>query len=237
MTALVSSLRRAAPVVPVILLATALSAAASGLVLERGRDAAATSNSNPVSAATTEAPVGCGPGSAPPADDDFVPIENRLGAPVYPPIEAFGSRVDSFAEVGGEIRALEPGFLPDDLRHRAIFSDTGGTGWAAVMYASPKAVAGTYVDVMAAGGVMIAQQKTRGQDAAQVLATLDEAGQQSSLIDIGPHQAVIHHGDPVGTNDVRPWLIYWSDGMRDWEVAGAGDPATLIDIARSIHCG
>ncbi|MEO6579254.1 MAG: hypothetical protein ABIO99_10200 [Candidatus Limnocylindria bacterium] len=191
------------------------------------------------------APVaeGCRPAETPADDPVFASVDERFGPMVASPggrdVSDFGIRVDSLDEVPPPASVLLLGRIPSDLANELVLYEPGdvGTRWTVVMYLSPKPVAGTIADVMAAPAVQIVQKEATGQDAQVVAAALDESTQRYSIIKVGAFDALVHHADPVGTDDVRPWHIYWSDGVRDWSVVGNRDPVELIDLARSIYCG
>jgi hypothetical protein len=198
-----------------------------------------------LASADADSPVseGCEPATTPPDDPDFASVEMRLGPAQEGPegrlVTDFGVPVDNLNEVPPPADVLALGPIPGVLAYDTTLYDVTDAAprWTVVTYLSPQPVTGTIVDVMAARAVQIVQKEANGQDAQLVADTLDEGNQPYSIIRIGEFDALVHHADPVGTDDVRPWHIYWSDGIRDWSVVGNRDPVDLIDLARSIYCG
>lgn len=90
----------------------------------------------------------------------------------------------------------------------------------------------TVVDLVSRGGVYVFQQGARGIDAAVVL---DTVGSRGGGLTVGPYMAALVHGDPE-RNGVRPFGLYWSDGVRNWSVRGGVSGEDLVAFARSLYC-
>lgn len=105
-----------------------------------------------------------------------------------------------------------------------------------ILYLSPEPVGGDILDFTESGGVILVQARSSGIDAEFVAAQIADTGRKHSFIELGPHRAIMYLADPVARDDLRPWHLYWSDGVRDWSLQGAVDPIALIELARSMYC-
>jgi len=186
---------------------------------------------------------GCRPPVAPFADPNFSPVGGRFG----PTTVAYPSIVET-GEVITEESAqqlpdtLLPTEIPEAWANRLYVRDSSdrnadGRGEARLrMYLSPRPVQGSILDFTEAGGVLLVQTATTGFDSEFVAAEIADTGRQFSFVDVGPHRAIMYLADPVVRDELRPWHMYWSDGVRDWSLQGVADPEAMIALAQSMYC-
>ena len=114
-------------------------------------------------------------------------------------------------------------------------------GLAAYYGTTPIGPDDTVADVLARGGIAVFERPTAGKDAASVDAGAHELGSWAGLVEVGGFQAAVIHADPIGTRvrpeGVRPYYVFWSDGVHDWELrAGTSTAEQAIDAARAVAC-
>ena len=91
----------------------------------------------------------------------------------------------------------------------------------------------TVVDLVMAGGMEIIRQPAGNGGAADVFAAV---GDRAAALKVGPYDAAIVHTDPVGSDDLRPFELHWSDGTNDFMVYGNVPAVGVINTARSFYC-
>jgi hypothetical protein len=187
---------------------------------------------------------GCGAASAPVADDSFTPVEQMLTQPREVSIMFFKVRLGSIEEAVIPFDPLLPRTAPAAGPLQATLTESDPavreSERSIMLVYSPNPLADndTFASLMAGGGLTISQRAQlplEGPDrAAQVI---NEVGKRGAFVAVGPHRAAWIHGDPVLRNEIRPFALYWNDGVRDWVIqSGRKDPAEVINVARSIYC-
>jgi hypothetical protein len=214
---------------------------------ERSRTSTASASAAGASTAPTSSAVasavdaGCEVPAMPYADPKFTPVVGRLG-PASFPISQFGQIVPGLDALPPDAGYRIPATIPEGLSLELIQLVTvpAATGEAPIdslgLYYGHGPVDGTFEEFIADGGVAVSQQSEHLWDADTVAAEYDATDRGYSRIQIGPHDAVVHLGDPILRDDLRPWGIYWYDGTREWTVTGAVDPIELIEMAQSLYC-
>lgn len=175
----------------------------------------------------------------PPDFHDFTPIELRLSGRPYPPLLANTTLIASLDEATG-FAPLTPATAPGDLPLQAIAlsGSGGGAGEAHVglLYASsPVGEDETLPDFLARGGVVVIE-KPAGDDRGTAADVVAEVGARAVVVKLGKHDAALVHGDPVGSNETRPYGLHWSDGELDWTITWVAAPEELISFARELYC-
>jgi hypothetical protein len=193
------------------------------------------------SAEPTLATSGCGPAKLPALPDGFerfTPVEERMSNPPSFPIVRGMTRVSSVDTVSG-FDGLTPTASPPGLSLQDVLVSGLGTDadpYLLVLLYAEKPVGDeeTLPEFLGRGGVFVEQklESEMGQ-AADVVAELDD---RAVVVQVGPHEAALVHADPVESNEIRPYQLYWSDGERDWSIGGVVPPEQVIDLARSLYC-
>ena len=95
-------------------------------------------------------------------------------------------------------------------------------------------LAGSEVDFLSAGGVIVKQTVSQGLDGPRLAAETRSA----ILLQVGPYTGALIHGDETSPG-LRPMGLWWSDGESDWSVRaaiGLHESSVLIDLGRSLYC-
>lgn len=176
---------------------------------------------------------GCGAATAPTfASESFTPVAGQLTSAIYPTFQSQGAAMadqSGVAAVGLSGVAVPPGLAP-------LFIIRFGPSNNATMivYSSSALPAqATVVDLARAGGLEISRQPAGNGSAADVLGAV---GDRAVALKVGPYDAAIVHTDPVGSDDIRPYELHWSDGTSDYMVFGSLPAVEVIDTARSLYC-
>jgi hypothetical protein len=182
---------------------------------------------------------GCGPVELPVFEQtfhSFTPVEQRLSGRPYFPIAQGSTRFPSADDVSG-FEVLTPTASPPGRPLQDVLVSGAGTGDVLVtlLYASkPVGDEETLPEFLARDGVVMNEKPVSGIGAADdVVAEIQD---RAFVVMIGPHEAALVHADPVGSNDVRPYNLYWSDGLRDLSISGVLPPENVIEMARSLYC-
>lgn len=201
-------------------------------------------------ASGTELAAAGGCGVAPPlidlAEADLVESQRGPGPGSVPAILDLGGRLVDVAALPTDLPIQLPPIAPGGrVAQVALVMDhdldgDGSSEWVVeVFYGSRPPAAGeiheAYLD---AGGIYFRQQRSIGLDADELLAQLKDQGRDPlpPVVALGPYQAVAIHADPFLRNDLRPWHLYWSDGVSDFTIQGDVDGAELVGMARSLYC-
>jgi len=201
-----------------------------------------------VAASPTAAPAavaaGCEPAVMPTvtkAFDAFTPASQQRSQPSEVPIlegKTRVARVGDLALAGGfsvkAPRAEPPGRQLQDV----LVSGEGSAAepyFVALYYAAkPLGASESVRDFLARDGIFVTQ-KYAG-DAGTADDVVSELGDRAVRVKVGPYDAALVHGDPIGSDDVRPYSLYWSDGTYDWSVIGRAAPEQVMDVGRSVAC-
>lgn len=227
---------------------TAAPGSASATPTETSADATHTATPQPAAtpepAGTATAAPGCGPAEAVRLDERFTPLDRMLTRPTQIPILSDG-KVRPGPPDPAAIAAAGLTDLPAALDGQVVMASYVGSGEGAGLSAyygtGSIGPADTFADVLARGGIMVIERPTVGKDAHVVDASLQAMGSWAGIMRVGSHDAAVVHADPIDTSvlseGVRPYYIYWSDGVHDWEMrAGTPDAGRAIEAARTIAC-
>jgi len=185
---------------------------------------------------------GCGPSDALVMEADFTPFAHQLSAPDpadYPAIAGSGIKVADPSEAQQRFLdfLMPPRQVAESQMQLILVDDVerGVDPGVRVYYGPSSIVPGESLPLFVKrGGILVRQELAKGQDAGVVVETL---GKKTALIALGPHQAAVVNADPSEPSDLRPYHLYWSDGVRDWTIiAGVADARTVIDFARTLYC-
>jgi hypothetical protein len=193
-----------------------------------------------------EPATGPGCGDVPELVDPAIPdpVEFQGGPSILPPLFD-PSDVVEFEELQDQLPIEVPTSVPSDLPMQLslrIDEDLDGDRseeWMVQLFygerrPSPHEILDNFLDE---GGTFFQQQRSIGLDADAALAQLKDQGRASPpVVAIGPYEAVAIHADPIIRNDLRPWHLYWSDGVSDFNIQGDTDVAELVRMGRSLYC-
>ncbi|MGI8658165.1 MAG: hypothetical protein ACR2K4_05255 [Candidatus Limnocylindria bacterium] len=180
------------------------------------------------------------------AEPDLVQAQRGPGLDGIPAILDLGGRLVDVATIPADIPIQLPSMAPEGRAAQAALlmdHDLNGDGspeWIVeVFYGSrPPAEGEIHEAYLDADGLYFRQQRSIGLDAEELLAQLKDQGRRPlpPVVAVGPYQAVAIHADPLLRNDLRPWHLYWSDGVSDFTIQGDVDVAELVRMARSLYC-
>lgn len=189
---------------------------------------------------------GCETATSVPSDDaPFTSVSTQFGSPVSPPIGAMGKETSSeaLAALGAQAPSVAP---PPGLSLQLVLTmeedfELDGRPELVVrnFYSSePVDLAEPLPSFYSKGGVLLTQVDTIGKDADRTLAELRENGRTPlpPTVAISQYEAVLIHSDPLMSDDLRPFHLYWSDGTYDLSLIGNANPVLLVNTARSLHC-
>lgn len=178
-------------------------------------------------------PPGCGElAEITDTDRPFVRVEDMLTGIAYGAI-----RDDRIAATTAE--AQDRGFvaaLPRDDKGLGSVYRTLNGGGEMVTYLSrtPLGPHDTLVDLLRDGGVLILERKGGGGEV--VASAKHTYGKAAALVQIGPYEGVLAHGDEMASG-LRAFGLWWSDGRTDWSMrSGLADPRDTVELARSMVC-
>jgi hypothetical protein len=166
------------------------------------------------------------------------------GDPVFGPILATGTRVDSITEsLVSAFAPVLPSRGPNGLQvtgltfnanNDADASDSELNPTLTVLFTkAPVKVADTFLDVVGGGGAILTETATYGQDAALVKDTL---GEFATLLKIGPYDAALVESSPY-PGGFRAHSLFWSDGRLDFSLIVNGSSEEVVKSAQSMYCG
>lgn len=167
-------------------------------------------------------------------DDGFVKPSDRRGGGMDRPLGTAGPVVsgESALSMLPFIAVLPPYGIGGRSRQLTMYEPQTAT--LSVAYAR-KVVLPTdsTFDFLATGGFGLTERPFAGQDAELVFNTLTR---NRWLVTIGDQQATLVWADPY-TDTLRPFGLYWSDGIREYILIGAPtSPDELVDFARALAC-
>jgi len=176
---------------------------------------------------------GCLPAAAPVfADNSFTPVEGTYTVPQYPSFESMGASPATAAAVAAS--GIANAQLPAGQAARFVVN-FGPDGRSVMLVSAPGQLPAqaTVVDLARAGGMEIVRQPAGNGSAAEVLAAV---GARAVPLKIGAFDAALVHADPVGSDDLRPYELHWSDGANDFMVYGVVPPTDVIATGRALAC-
>lgn len=175
------------------------------------------------------------------ANDDAAKYAGR-SVPVYPQILSTGVQISSADAAGLSVKPPRlPQHQPAGLPLQALTWQEGEAPGAAsatpatlTAYYSAKPIGpqDTFLDVVAAPGVVLTMAEATGIDADRVLQTV---GDRADIIDVGPYKAALTHSSTYA-NGVRTFNLYWSDGAVDYGLVVNSSAKEAIETAQSIYC-
>lgn len=173
-----------------------------------------------------------------------IPLEVRRGNPGSPPILGTGEVLQDPESTAPDV--LLPKTIPEGMTLQlALGSEEdrdldGDAEWVVRLYYADKPIseAETLHEFYDRGGIVLTQRRTTGHDADAALGAFRETGRQPEppVVSVGSYEAVLIHADPVLRNDLRPYHLVWSDGIRDSSLVGTADAAGLLNVGRSLYC-
>lgn len=185
-----------------------------------------------VPAASAVGSPGCAAAGEPVfASTSFTPVAGRLTSPMFPTFGSMGAVPAQTAAAATDF----PGFvIPPGLTARFVihFGQAAGSAML-VLSPGPLSADDTVVDLVRAGGLEIVRQPRGNGAAADVIAAV---GPRAAPLKVGPYDGAIVHGDPIGSDDVRPYELHWSDGSNDFMIYGRLPAGDVIRTARSLYC-
>jgi hypothetical protein len=203
------------------------SAVSSPSLAAAPRPSASAASSGP---ATTSVAIGCRPSAVGVLHDDgFVPISEQFSPPQHP-IGAGWVQIGNVSNARVGYVPLLPKVAPAGRTLQFLLA-SGHSVFAAYSHA-PATRTLTDAMFMASAGILVLESPDAGQDGRFVLNHLKR---NRWPVAVGPYVGALVWGDEVAEG-VRPFGLYWADGVRQWIVRGTGSPDELIDLARSIYC-
>lgn len=186
---------------------------------------------------------GCTLLSTVPADTrPFVPVEEQRGGVGSPTPVLDSSLVIQTSSLPASLPLPTTDWHPIQqvmmVRHQKLLSSGQGLFVTVLLADQPAQPGETSVQFLERGGVILTAHDTEGQDAAYVLKTVSELDPRPlpPTVQLGPYTAVLIHTDPTLRDDLRPYILYWSDGTYDYSLEGSADPVGLVNLGRSIYC-
>jgi len=174
------------------------------------------------------------------------PVELQRGPAYIPPIIEDVDTAVELNDLRASLPVEEPSSIPGDFSLQLVLlrqEDLDGDGsdeWIVRMFfgSRPPTAGETLAQYLDAGGILFRQQRTVGVDAKEALKRLADQGRSPlpPTAAIGPYEAVAIHADPTLRNDLRPWHLYWSDGVSDFNIQGDVKVESLVEMARSLYC-
>ena len=166
------------------------------------------------------------------ASMSFTPLAGRLTTPLYPTFASMGAEVPNQAVLsatGLAGFAIPPGLTAQYVVHFGL----SGAAVMVIYSPTPLPADATIVELVRAGGLEIVRQPPGNGSAADVISAV---GARAASLKVGPYDAAIVHGDPIGSDDARPYELDWSDGSNDYMVYGGQPAVAVIGAARSFYC-
>ncbi len=204
-----------------------------------------------VKASTSEATIaaaataGCSIPTLPPDQADSGPVTGR-SSPVYPPILDTGRVVPSVSDpVAAGLGPIAPVVVPNGTKVQTVVfeggapadakSGTAGTPDELRVYFSDAKIgpSETIMDLYAAGGSILKETSTTGQDASHVQSVIGDA---ATIIKVDSFDAALVQSSPWPAG-FRTRALYWSDGVRDYSLIGRTTSKEIIAVAQSMFCG
>jgi hypothetical protein len=170
---------------------------------------------------------------APAFDDSFKAWDPAGEHPTYRPLRSHGTEADlNEAKAAMHFDVLTPARLPKGYKERLVIID----GETVLLLYGPNEVGQdeTPLEFFEAGGVVVEERPPLGTTGPYVK---DAVGDKAGLVQVGPWQAALTHGDEIDVDGVRTYTLGWEDSTRGWIVeANLPEPEALIDLARSLYC-
>jgi hypothetical protein len=222
---------------PLLILAATLVLAGCSTIQATGGGTGAAGG---VLASTLPRPVRCTMPELPAAKaPDEREVAGRRGAPPAIPVLDFGSPVDGVdSEPVRYLRAAAPPPAPDGFPTvtTVYIASSPGAADAELLTTYTKGELGrgeTVADVLKAGGAVLLQRATIGNDAALVRQT---TGDKATIIDLGGQKAALVESTTMEGN-FRSHNLYWSDGVLDYSLKSGGSFEDVVKLGQSMVCG
>ena len=172
-----------------------------------------------------------------------IPLADRFGYPVELPILNIGTPV-GLTDLPGDLPVPQDAWVPLQLVLRTQFGEEVRPEDRGPIYQflfAADAVRGdeTTTEFLGRGGTHLSARPSRGWDAKKEVAIqVDEQDRDVAppLVRVADYDAALLHVDPVLREDLRPWVLVWSDGRYDYELEADTDRANLVNLARMMYC-